>query len=756
MYQPLSTSRREIRLLQIVQGSEDGPIECSLHTVDFDDIDFEFAALSYVWGDESITKNVLVDGHQRAVTTNLESALRNFWRYFAKNGVNTIRRANLVSSMMDQPGGLAGLRRYLGSENCDLHHESDAEDGGDAEDDEDAKDEGDPESGRGTDGEEDTDGEQDSEESGLEYDNDPNGTSIKDGLMVERILCSHRRARVGGGNLPIWIDAVCINQADPAEKSKQIPMMRDIYAKAACVFSWLGPPDHRNVDLALSTIRKLAVHLHSDGYSRAELNRDHPELCKIHYNHVPFNRYWEAISNFANAEYFERLWIFQELWATDDAIFLCGDEYLPMRSLTRYHAWAVSLAQGGVDPPSPPLTIPIFAPITQVYEMKAGLKHAPVGTRLFLNIVRQWRCKNPRDKVFALFGIFRMDLTPDYTMPVAEVYASWATNPCQDLPLGSLLFYSGIGLYPRPPNNHGLASWQPNFEVVGEQVKSFDASYAYQYLDIEVPARFQPTVSQTRGLTCFGARVTKLSRVVAEAPKPTLDTSARVGDLESKHLRLPTRQSMLPVLKYLVDHRRRLWAPAYHHKGSPLWGFVETVNESVGGGSPATSDLTPDILRGFSARRLIKAAQSQIASTMDGPDDFTKEELQFMGVQSLGELNDCLGDVPWSSDKGVPRTPELKARQKDAVSQFVSRLWIFAFTKSLFHTEDGRLGAGPPGMEAGDCVYLVHGCSWPVLVRGPEGGRRHVGVSYIPGLSGAQSFQVLKDRAKEVQPVHLA
>ncbi|EAQ93791.1 hypothetical protein CHGG_02026 [Chaetomium globosum CBS 148.51] len=738
MYQPLDPSRRQIRLLQIVDGSENGAIECSMQTVDFDDINFEFAALSYVWGDESITKNVLLDGHQRAVTTNLESALRNFWRYFAKNGVNTIRRANLVSSLIEQPGGLTGLRKYLGSESCDLRHESDAEDESDTENREDSEDDG------------------DSEKNGPE-DDDGDGIGIKDQLMVERILCSHRRARVGGGNLPIWIDALCINQADSAEKSKQIPMMRDIYAKAECVFSWLGPPDQRKVDLALSTIRKLAVRLHSDGYSRSDLNRDHPELCEIHYHHVPFNRYWEAISNFSNAEYFERLWIFQELWATDDAIFLCGDEYLPMRSLTRYHAWALSLTESGIDPPSPPLTIPIFAPITQVYEMKAGLKYAPMGTRVFLDIVRQWRCKNPRDKVFALFGIFRMDLTPDYDMPVAEVYTKWATNSCQDLPLGSLLFYSGIGLYPRPSNNHGLASWQPNFEVVGEQLRSFDATYAYRYLDVEVPTRFQLTVSPTRSLICFGVQITKITQIAAAAPKPTFESLTPVRDIHAKHSQLPTRQSMLPMLRHLLDNRHQLWAPAYHQKGSPLWQFIETVNESVGGGSPPTSDLTPDLLRGFSPHRLIKAAQRQIASTTDGPDDFTTQELQLMGFQSAEELHASLAELP-TSLHGRRRTRgqnSLRAKQKDAVSQFVSRLWIFAFTKTLFQTEDGRVGAGPPGVEVGDLVYLVHGCPCPVLVREVRGEFRHVGVSYVPGLSGAESFEVLDGRAGEVRQVEL-
>jgi hypothetical protein len=389
--------------------------------------------------------------------------------------------------------------------------------------------------------------------------------------------------------------------------------------------------------------------------------------------------------------------------------------------------------------------------------MKAGLKYAPVGTRVFLDIIRQWRCKNPRDKVFALFGIFRMDLTPDYTMPVAEVYAKWATNAYQDLPLGSLLFYSGMGLYPRSSDNHGLASWQPDFEVVGEQLRSFDAAYAYRYLDLKVPARFQPTMSQARSLTCFGVQLTRVGHIAAAAPKRAFDTPARVRDIQTKQELLPSRQSMLPMLKYLVDNRHHLWAPAYHEKGSPLWGFIETVNEAVGGGSPPTSDLTPDILRGFLPRKLIKAVQSQISSTMDGPDDLTKQELQCMGFQTAEELHACLASLPPSQEDEdrIHRTREMKARQKDAVSQFVSRLWIFAFTKNLFYTEDGRLGAGPPGTEAGDLVYLLHGCSLPVLVRETEGNLRHVGVSYILGLSGAESFEVLKGRASEVERVDL-
>ncbi|KAH7084128.1 heterokaryon incompatibility protein-domain-containing protein [Paraphoma chrysanthemicola] len=40
--------------------------------------------------------------------------------------------------------------------------------------------------------------------------------------------------------LTIWVDAVCINQADDAEKALQIPLMGDIYSSADPVYVWLG------------------------------------------------------------------------------------------------------------------------------------------------------------------------------------------------------------------------------------------------------------------------------------------------------------------------------------------------------------------------------------------------------------------------------------------------------------------------------------------------------------------------------------
>lgn len=43
--------------------------------------------------------------------------------------------------------------------------------------------------------------------------------------------------------LSYWIDCICINQTDEAEKSCQIPLMLDIYGRSVMTLVWLGTQD---------------------------------------------------------------------------------------------------------------------------------------------------------------------------------------------------------------------------------------------------------------------------------------------------------------------------------------------------------------------------------------------------------------------------------------------------------------------------------------------------------------------------------
>jgi len=84
LYRPLDQSLSEIRLLKMKNVGEHEPITCNLvyhplHTAP------SFTALSYPWGEPSITKeDILLDGRQFAVTVNLASALRHARKHWSK------------------------------------------------------------------------------------------------------------------------------------------------------------------------------------------------------------------------------------------------------------------------------------------------------------------------------------------------------------------------------------------------------------------------------------------------------------------------------------------------------------------------------------------------------------------------------------------------------------------------------------------------------------------------------------------------
>ena len=70
-----------------------------------------------------------------------------------------------------------------------------------------------------------------------------------------RQLRNHSRVQEG---FRIWIDALCINQADLVERAVQVLRMKDIYARAWRVVVWLGPKA-KNSDLAMMAIRFLSI-----------------------------------------------------------------------------------------------------------------------------------------------------------------------------------------------------------------------------------------------------------------------------------------------------------------------------------------------------------------------------------------------------------------------------------------------------------------------------------------------------------------
>ncbi len=76
-YDTLNALNTQIQLLMLHPGSWEEDIHCHFTTVSLDNFP-EYETISYVWGDSTLRRPIIADGHCFLVTMGLEKALRRF------------------------------------------------------------------------------------------------------------------------------------------------------------------------------------------------------------------------------------------------------------------------------------------------------------------------------------------------------------------------------------------------------------------------------------------------------------------------------------------------------------------------------------------------------------------------------------------------------------------------------------------------------------------------------------------------------
>ncbi|KAE8447099.1 hypothetical protein EG329_011083 [Mollisiaceae sp. DMI_Dod_QoI] len=84
IYSPLDRTKREIRICDLVSSSNlSAPLQCSLRTAPMDQAG-NFVAMSYVWGENSSTECISIDGTNHPIRPNLAAGLRRFRARFSE------------------------------------------------------------------------------------------------------------------------------------------------------------------------------------------------------------------------------------------------------------------------------------------------------------------------------------------------------------------------------------------------------------------------------------------------------------------------------------------------------------------------------------------------------------------------------------------------------------------------------------------------------------------------------------------------
>jgi hypothetical protein len=87
----------------------------------------------------------------------------------------------------------------------------------------------------------------------------------------------------------LWVDAICINQKDDAERNAQVKRMADIYNRASNVCVWLGVGDPTQ-KTALESIPKMLEGSNFDDYIGDESKTG----------------IWQSLASLMHADWFSR------------------------------------------------------------------------------------------------------------------------------------------------------------------------------------------------------------------------------------------------------------------------------------------------------------------------------------------------------------------------------------------------------------------------------------------------------------------
>ena len=215
----------------------------------------------------------------------------------------------------------------------------------------------------------------------------------------------------------LWIDAICINQKDEAERNEQVRRMADIYSCASRVVIWLGP--------ASATSQKALSVLSYVG-EQVELSRDFEMLgvaeavedgwssssFKLPYS----NETYTAICELVQRPWIFRIWVIQEVQlAQNNAVLKCGNDEMSFNLFCRAVHCLVEKR-----PPIAVLDKPLSAILWLI---------VPSGGFSFSMLVyrnSQKQCSDSRDKIYALLGLvqpeFRHKIQPRYSDSVGPVF----------------------------------------------------------------------------------------------------------------------------------------------------------------------------------------------------------------------------------------------------------------------------------------------------------------------------------------------
>lgn len=282
----------------------------------------------------------------------------------------------------------------------------------------------------------------------------------------------------------LWIDAICIDQTNGLERNQQVQRMASIYKSAAQVAVWLGgyhePEDCIPFEPEIWGFDSLPPG-----------NKESTEECfQLWFDFYldkllnPTLRCWGYLSLMYQRNWFQRLWVVQEIVMAKSAVVVCGRVCL---------SWNVLL--GGTKRIYEYFRSPGAGQI--YYDLLLGriqqitlLQFRSLDILSIIHATRYMESSDPRDRLFAIKGLIGSgdsDIVVDYSKDINDIYRDWTLRYIERTGNLDVL----LGCTPNKEKHEisdGLPSWVPDLRNwldidadLFESAHGFDMRPSLQY-----------------------------------------------------------------------------------------------------------------------------------------------------------------------------------------------------------------------------------------------------------------------------------
>lgn len=238
----------------------------------------------------------------------------------------------------------------------------------------------------------------------------------------------------------VWADAICINQSNSVERKDQVQCMRKVYANASRVLAWLGNVEFDAAQIFGFLNQVAAVCPEPRGYGSTEY--DFKRLDTLLASADKNN--WNILKQLHRTALFNRLWVVQELNLANDGFLFAGSDRIRLSKFKIAVFWLnkrrpVKLERFQI--PWSLLDPYLYLRFNRYDPAGPGITDSdkPQPIHYVLRSVRNCKCTDPRDKIYALLGhsslepwvedfdaIGRTPVPVDYDIPYTEVYIAVA------------------------------------------------------------------------------------------------------------------------------------------------------------------------------------------------------------------------------------------------------------------------------------------------------------------------------------------